>query len=56
MGDALTDIREAGQVPWTWIVDETRSLDERLPRPAYRQTLIWRGPPVRQNNSGASAI
>jgi hypothetical protein len=25
--DALTDLREAGHVPWQWIVDETRSLD-----------------------------
>jgi hypothetical protein len=26
--DALTDLREAGHVPWQWIVDETRSLDD----------------------------
>jgi hypothetical protein len=26
--DALTDLREAGLVPWDWIVDETRSLDD----------------------------
>src|SRR5262245_61361104 len=26
--DALTDVRESGQVPWNWIVDETRSLDD----------------------------
>jgi hypothetical protein len=25
---ALTDIREDGRVPWDWIVDETRSLDD----------------------------
>jgi hypothetical protein len=25
--DALTDLRESGQVPWDWIVDETRSLE-----------------------------
>src|SRR6516162_9435947 len=26
--DALTDIREDGRVPWHWIVDETRSLED----------------------------
>jgi hypothetical protein len=28
MSDALTDLRERGDVPWEWIVDETRSLDD----------------------------
>ena len=28
MSDALTDLRENGDVPWEWIVDETRSLDD----------------------------
>jgi hypothetical protein len=27
MNDALTDLRESGQIPWNWIVDETRSLE-----------------------------
>ena len=26
--DALTDIREDGRVPWDWIVDETRNLED----------------------------
>jgi hypothetical protein len=26
--DALTDLRESGQVPWHWIEDETRSVDD----------------------------
>ena len=26
--DGLTDIRENGRVPWDWIVDETRSLND----------------------------
>lgn len=26
--DALTDIREDGRIPWRWIVDETRSLED----------------------------
>jgi hypothetical protein len=28
MIDALTDIREKGSIPWNWIVDETRDLDD----------------------------
>lgn len=28
MTDALTHLREAGIIPWDWIVDETRTLDE----------------------------
>ena len=27
MGDALTDLRENGEVPWDWIADETPSLE-----------------------------
>ena len=26
--DALTDIREDGRIPWNWIVDETRSVED----------------------------
>jgi hypothetical protein len=26
--DALTDVREDGRIPWHWIVDETRSVDD----------------------------
>ena len=32
MLDALTAMRESGQIPWEWIVDETRSLDDFTPR------------------------
>jgi hypothetical protein len=32
MGDALTDLRENGEVPWDWIADETRSLEKTLAR------------------------
>jgi hypothetical protein len=28
MNDALTDLRHSGEVPWAWIADETRSLDD----------------------------
>jgi hypothetical protein len=27
-GDALTDLREKGRIPWDWILDETRSLED----------------------------
>jgi hypothetical protein len=26
--EALTDLRQAGMIPWDWITDETRSLDD----------------------------
>jgi hypothetical protein len=26
--DALMDIREDGRIPWNWIVDETRSIED----------------------------
>jgi hypothetical protein len=28
LNDALTSLRERGEIPWDWIVDETRSLDD----------------------------
>jgi hypothetical protein len=28
MIDALTDLRESGEIPWEWIVDETRSIED----------------------------
>jgi hypothetical protein len=55
MGDALTDIREDGRVPWNWIVDETRSLDNYSGSPSILQGTLdmlpyitldpWRGRP-----------
>jgi hypothetical protein len=30
LADAVFDLREAGVIPWDWIVDETRSLDSYL--------------------------
>jgi hypothetical protein len=38
MNEALTDLRESGQVPWSWIVDETRSLDDYR---GSRSILDW---------------
>jgi hypothetical protein len=34
--DALTDVREDGQIPWSWIIDETRSLEDYS---GYRSVL-----------------
>ena len=42
MSDALTDLRENGDVPWAWIVDETRSLDSN-PLDLYNPYRFARG-------------
>jgi hypothetical protein len=51
--DALMDIREDGRVPWDWIVDETRSLDDYTGSANIKQGVLdllpgvtldpWRG-------------
>jgi hypothetical protein len=51
--DALTRLREAGQIPWDWIVDETRSLDDYTGYSTIKQGVLdhlpyihldpWRG-------------
>src|SRR5215510_1555533 len=51
--DALTDLREDGRIPWDWIVDETRSLDDYTGYPTVKQGVLsqlpyigldpWRG-------------
>jgi hypothetical protein len=53
MHDALTDIREDGRIPWSWIVDETRSLDSYTGHKTIKQGVVddlpyirldpWRG-------------
>lgn len=40
MSDALTDLRENGDVPWEWIVDETRSLDDYRGASTIRQWML----------------
>jgi hypothetical protein len=35
--DALTDIREDGRIPWDWIVDETRSIEDYTGYPTIKQ-------------------
>ena len=39
MLDALTDLREAGLVPWDWIVDETRQLTTWRTAPTVAEYL-----------------
>ena len=51
--DALTQIREDGRIPWDWIVDETRSLDDYSGSLSIKQAVldylpylrldVWRG-------------
>jgi hypothetical protein len=53
--DALTDIREDGRIPWDWIADETRSLEDYTGSPTIKQGTLdalpyikldpWRGRP-----------
>jgi len=40
MSDALTDLRERGEVPWEWIVDETRSLDDYRGASTLREWML----------------
>jgi len=42
--DALTDIREDGRIPWDWIVDETRSLDDYTGYASVRDGVISKLP------------
>jgi hypothetical protein len=47
MSDALTDLRENDQVPWDWIVDETRSIRYHLSYRSIREGLLTKLPYVR---------
>jgi hypothetical protein len=42
--DALTDVREDGRVPWDWIVDESRSLDDYAGHPSIKQGMLEKLP------------
>ena len=44
---ALTQLRESGEVPWDWIVDETRSLDNFTGSPTVCQGMLDVLPAVR---------
>jgi hypothetical protein len=40
MIDALRDIRKDGQIPWDWIVDETRSLEDHTGHDSIREGML----------------
>jgi hypothetical protein len=42
--DALTDIREDGRIPWNWIVDETRSVEDYTGYQTVKQGVLARLP------------
>jgi hypothetical protein len=42
--DALTDIREDRRIPWDWIIDETRSVDDYTGYQTVKQGLLARLP------------
>jgi hypothetical protein len=45
--DALFDIREDGRIPWDWIVDETRSLDDYTGYTSIKDGVLSQLPYVR---------
>jgi hypothetical protein len=47
MNDALTDLRESGQIPWDWIVDETRSLEDYTGHNSIKEGLAGLLPGIR---------
>ena len=42
--DALTDIREDGRIPWDWIIDETRSVEDYTGYQTVKQGLLAKLP------------
>ena len=44
MHDALTDVREDGRIPWSWIVYETRSLDDYAGYETIKQGVLAKLP------------
>jgi hypothetical protein len=44
--DALIDIREDGRIPWGWIVDETRSLDDYTGYPTVKEGVLAQLPHI----------
>jgi hypothetical protein len=47
MTEALTQLRESGDVPWDWIVDETRSLENYSGSPTIAEGVLDRLPYIR---------
>jgi hypothetical protein len=44
--DALTDIREDGRIPWDWIIDETRTLEDYTGYPTIKQGALAQLPHI----------
>ena len=40
---ALKDLRDAGEIPWEWIVDETRSLEDATGYASIARSASTRG-------------
>jgi hypothetical protein len=53
--DALTDIREDGRIPWDWIVDETRSLDDYTGYDTIKDGVLAQLPHIKLNPWGGQA-
>lgn len=45
--DALTDVREDGRIPWDWIVDETRSVEDYTGYPSVLEGVLQTLPHIR---------
>jgi hypothetical protein len=44
--DALTDIRADGRIPWNWIVDETRSVEDYTGYASIKEGVLARLPHI----------
>jgi len=38
--DALTNLRESGEIPWDWIIDETRGIDDYSGFPSIKEGVL----------------
>jgi hypothetical protein len=45
--DALADLRESGRIPWDWIIDETRSVEDYTGYPGIKQGVLAQLPYVK---------
>ena len=52
---ALTDLRESGQVPWGWIVDETRSLEDYRGSASIKDWMLEALPAAKLDRWGGDA-
>jgi len=45
--DALTDLRQSGKVPWDWIADETRAIEDYSGFPSIKEAVLAYLPSLR---------